>query len=86
MFGFALAWKWKEGEKNHHLATNSQMHDNMNSTKYSISIESINFKKHISQRSLLKACQQVLNCCELFRDFNICEPRFNHMHMRKIKC
>jgi hypothetical protein len=25
MFGFALAWKWKEGEKNHHLTTNSQM-------------------------------------------------------------
>jgi hypothetical protein len=23
-FEFALAWKWKEGEKNHHLPTNSQ--------------------------------------------------------------
>ncbi len=54
MFRFSLPWKWKEGEKNHHLATNSQMHDNMNSTKYNISIESINSKKKHFPKKLTK--------------------------------
>jgi hypothetical protein len=66
MFGLALAWK--NGKREKRIITyrqtrkhkQSQMHDNMNSTKYSISIESINSKKKISQRSLLKVCQQSL--------------------------